>query len=81
MKGYIQADFLQRKKGKESVGYTIEEELIEIVNSIPGHDPATQQLYLQLNGKPFAFEVDSGAKDNLCSTLVWMKLGESDTTA
>ena len=53
-----------------SVGYIIEKELVQIVNSIPGHDPTTQQL--QLNGKQFAFEVDSSANDN-CSTQVWTK--------
>ena len=36
--------------------------------------PLTQQL--QLNRKPFMFEVDSGAKDNFCSRQVWTRLGK-----
>ena len=51
-------------KGKESVGYIVLEELIQIVNSIPSHDPGTQQL--QLNGKSFNFEVDSVTRGNFC---------------
>ena len=50
-------------------------EPIQIVNSIPGHDPAKQ--HLQLSRTEFLFDVeDCGAKDNSCSTQVWMKLGK-----
>ena len=59
---------LQRKRGKKSVGYIIEVESIQIVNSLLGHDPKTEPQ--QLNGKPFVFEVDSVAKDNFCSMQV-----------
>ena len=52
----------------------IEEEPIQIVNSIPDHDPAKQNL--QMKGRAFIFEVDSGTDDNFCSTQVWMKLGK-----
>ena len=49
IKGHTEVVCLQKKKGKELVGYIIEEEPIQIVNSIPGDDSMTQQL--QLNGK------------------------------
>ena len=50
------------------MGYIVEEEPIEIVNSIGGHDPAKQ--HLQRNGKAFIFGVDGNAKENFCSTKV-----------
>ena len=57
---------------KQSVG-VIMREPIPAVHNIPGHDPIIQ--HLQLNGKQFQFEVDSGARDNFCSKQVWTELG------
>ena len=46
---------------------------IQAVHNIPGLDPIIQ--HLQLNGKQFQFEVDSGARHNLCSRQVWTEVG------
>ena len=52
--GHIKMLCLQKKKkGKNLVGYIIKEESIQIVNSIPCHDPAKQDL--QLNEKTLIF--------------------------
>ena len=59
---------------KNLVSSNTEKEPIQIANSIPGHDPEKQ--HLQLNGTTFIFEVDSGAKDDFCSTKVKTKLGK-----
>ncbi len=48
-------------------------QVIQSVKSIPGQDPVIQQL--QLKGKSYGFEVDSGARDNFCTTKIWTRLG------
>ena len=75
-KGHIEAVCLKKKgtqsQKKQSIG-VITREPTRTVHNIPGHDPRVQ--HLQLNGKQFRFEVDSGARDNFCSRHVWTELG------
>ena len=41
----------------------------------PDKHPQLEQT-VQIQGKQFAFEVDTGAEDNFCSTDVWSELGK-----
>lgn len=72
-KGHI-AEVCLRKKSKAPASNTAEKQTVQVVRSIFGDDPVLQQL--RLDGKSFSFEVDSGAKDNFCSTRVWTILGK-----
>lgn len=75
-KGHIEAVCLKKKgtqsQKKQSIGF-ITRDPTQTVYNIPGHDPIVQRL--QINGKQFHFEVDSGARDNFCSKKVWTELG------
>ena len=77
IKSYLEAVCIQKKGRKPdntpAGRKKLPTQVIRYVKYIPGQDPAVQQV--QLNNKRFKFEVDSGAKDNFCSTQVWSRLG------
>ena len=72
-KGHLEAVCL-KKRNKGAVNYHTAKLPVQVVRSISSDDPIMQQV--QLDGKIFAFEVDSGAKDNFCTTGIWTSLGK-----
>ena len=50
------------------------ERKVNSINTIPSHTPLIQML--QIAKSQFAFELDSGARDNFCSIEVWKKWGK-----
>ena len=74
-KGHLESvcfkkDREKRKKGK--VGLITATQSVQRI--VPWNDSA--RVTLNMNGKTFEFEVDSGARDNFCSERTWMKLGK-----
>ena len=63
-KGHLESVCLTKKKAKQKMGY-ISAKPVQVVNQVSDRDPFHQLL--QLNGKPFIFEVDTGSPDNFCS--------------
>ena len=73
--GHLASVCLKKKKDKkEEVKVITSERPVQRINSVPGNHPA--RLTLEVNRKSFIFEVDSGARDNFCSTKTWTKLGK-----
>ncbi|XP_045117643.1 uncharacterized protein K02A2.6-like [Portunus trituberculatus] len=72
-KGHLEAVCL-KKRNKGSVNHHTSKLPVPVVRSISSDDPVMQQL--QFDGKIFAFEVDSRAKDNFCTTGIWSSLGK-----
>ena len=50
------------------------ERKVNSIHTIPSHTPLIQML--QIAKAEFAFELDSGARDNFCSIEVWKKWGK-----
>ena len=72
--GHLASVYMKKKKDKkEEVRVITAEKPVQRINSVPGNNPA--RLTLEVNVKALAFEVDSGARDNFCSTRTWTKLG------
>ena len=59
---------------KEEVRVRTAERPVQRIISVPGNSPA--RIKLEINGNALVFEVDSGARDNFCSTRTWTKLGK-----
>ena len=73
--GHLASVCLKKKKDKkEEVKVITSKRPVQRINSVPGNHPA--RLTLEMDGKLFVFEVDSGARDNFCSTKTWTKLGK-----
>ena len=71
--GHLEAVCLKKKKHTQPVK-TISKHLIQTVKIIEAVPQLEQAV--QIQGKQFVFEVDTGAGDNFCSTDVWSKLGK-----
>ena len=56
----------EKREKKEEVRVTTPEKPVQRINSVPGKNPA--QLTLVINSNTLVFVVDSGARDNFCST-------------
>ena len=73
--GHLASVCLQKKEDKkEEVKVITSKKPVQRINSVPGNNPA--RLTLEMDGKSLDFEVDSGARDNFCSTQTWTKLGK-----
>ena len=73
--GHLASVCLKKKRDKkEEVKVITTDRPVQRINSVPGSNPV--RLTLEIDGKAFVFEVDSGARDNFCSTRTWTKLGK-----
>ena len=72
-KGHIQSACLAKKKNQQSIN-TISSETIQTVKAINAI-PYVEQAVL-VDGKPFTFEVDTGAGENFRSRNNWIELGK-----
>ena len=56
------------------VGLITSNRPVQKIHLVPGDNPA--RVTLDINGKTFEFEADTGARDNFCSTRTWTMLGK-----
>ena len=71
--GHLQSVCLQKKRSQQQPVNIITKHRIQTVKGVKAV-PQLQQA-INMNGKRFVFEVDTGAGDNFCTMDVWKQLG------
>ena len=71
--GHLQSVCLQKKRGQQQPVNIITKHRIQTVKGVKAV-PQLQQA-IDMNGKRFVFEVDTGTGDNFCTMDVWKQLG------
>ena len=62
----------EKKDKKEEVNVIASKRPVQRINSVPRNNPP--QLTVHIENRSFVFEVDSGARNNFCSTQTWTML-------